>query len=81
MIVAVGNPEEFAKPLDRLWAEGDAIDLTIPDAKLAVTASDPASLESGQQLSGDGKAAVGGATKLAEVKDYVETAEAGCNQS
>ncbi len=74
-IVAVGNPGGFAQPLDQLGHKVTPIDLTIPTPGPAVTASDPASVERGQQLLATAQRAAGGATKLAAVKDYVETAE------
>jgi zinc protease len=73
-IVAVGNPNGFAKPLDTLGHKTTPIDLTMPDAAPALAAADPASLERGKQLLAAAQQAVGGAAKLAAVKDYVETA-------
>lgn len=73
-IVAVGNPAGFVQPLDKLGHPVTPIDLKIPDPTTAA-ASDPASLERGKRLLRAAQEAVGGAAKLAAVKDYVEAAE------
>jgi zinc protease len=73
-IVAVGNPAGFVQPLDKLGRPVTPIDLKIPEAT-AAAASNPASLERGKRLLMAAQEAVGGAAKLAAVKDYVETAE------
>ncbi len=74
-IVAVGNPSGFVQPLDKLGHPVTKIDLTIPEAPATVAASDAASLERGKQLLAAAQEAVGGAAKLAAVKNYVETAD------
>jgi zinc protease len=77
-IVAVGNPKEFGKPLSAL-GEVKMIDLTIPepksDAKPAAAKSDPAAAAQGTALLKRVQQAMGGADKLAAVKDMTESAE------
>ena len=74
-IVAVGNPAGFVQPLDKLGHPVTSIDIKIPEAPAAVAASSAASLDRGKRLLAAAQEAVGGAAKLAAVKDYVETAE------
>ena len=74
-LVAVANSAGFMEGLDKLGHPVTPIDLTIPEAKPAAAPSDPASLEKGKQLLAAAQEAVGGAAKLAAVKDYVETAQ------
>ena len=73
-IVAVGNPKEFGKPLSTL---GDVkeLDLAIPEPKKEVAKADPASLAKGKQLFERAQKALGGAEKLAAVRDYSSSAE------
>ena len=73
-IVAVGNPNGFAQPLDTLGHKVTPIDLTMPEAAPALAVSNLASLLRGKQLLAAAQEAAGGAAKLAAVKDYVETA-------
>jgi zinc protease len=76
-IVAVGNPKEFGKPLSAL-GKVNVLDLTIPEPKSdkAPTAkSDPAAAERGQAMLKRAQQAMGGAEKLAGVKDVTESAE------
>jgi outer membrane lipoprotein-sorting protein len=74
VIVAVGNPKDFDKPLDTL-GKVTPIDLTIPEPKQEPVKTDTESLEKGKQLLQKVQQAVGGADKLAAVKDVVEVAE------
>lgn len=74
-IVAVGNPKDFGKPLEALGKPIVPIDLTIAEAKVEVAKADPASLEKGKALLQRVQKALGGAGKLAGVKDYVQVAE------
>jgi zinc protease len=74
VIVAVGNPKEFAKPLDTLGKVAP-IDLTIPEPKQEKAQVDASTLEKGKQLLQKVQQAVGGAEKLAGVKDSVQVAE------
>ena len=67
-IVSVGNPAAFGKPLDSLGAV-TPIDLTIPEAKSEAAGGNAASLAKGQQLLARVQQAVGGAERLAAVKD------------
>jgi zinc protease len=73
-IVAVGNPKDFAKPLDTL-GKVTPLDLTIPEPKKEETKTNPETLEKGTRLLQKAQQAVGGADKLAGVKDMMETAE------
>jgi hypothetical protein len=74
-VVAVGNPKEFGKPLTTLGAVTD-LDLTIPEPKQALSTSDAGSLAKGKQLLQRAQQAMGGAEKLAAVKDRTYVAEA-----
>jgi zinc protease len=73
-IVAVGNPKEFGKPLSTL-GKVNMIDLTIPEPKSETVKSDAASLEQGRALLKRAQQAMGGADKIAAVKDFTEAAE------
>ena len=73
-IVAVGNPNGFVQPLDKLGHAVTRIDLKMAEAPATAVVS-PASLERGKRLLAAAQEAVAGAAKLAAVKDYVETAE------
>jgi zinc protease len=66
--VAVGNPKDFGTPLASLGMKVQPIDLTIPEPKQAAQ-TDPASLAKGKALLGRVQQALGGADKLAAVKD------------
>jgi zinc protease len=67
--VAVGNPEGFGTPLSALSMKVEPIDLTIPEPKKETAKADPASLEKGKALLQRVQQALGGADKLAAVKD------------
>ncbi|HET9321230.1 MAG TPA: insulinase family protein, partial [Bryobacteraceae bacterium] len=68
--VATGNPQEFGTPLSSLGMKVEPIDLTIPEPKKEAAAqADPASLEKGKALLQRVQQALGGADKLAAVKD------------
>ncbi len=73
-IVAVGNPKEMSKPLSTLGTV-NTIDLAIPEPKRDVAASDAASLARGKALLQNAQQAMGGADKLAAVKDLTATLE------
>ncbi|MBI3278253.1 MAG: insulinase family protein [Acidobacteria bacterium] len=73
-MVSVGNPDEFKVPLTTLGAVKN-IDLTIPQPKQAVSKGDPANLAKGAQILKRAQQAVGGADKLAAVKDVTQVAE------
>jgi zinc protease len=73
-IVAVGNPKEFGKPLNSLGSV-TALDLTIKEPKQETTKSDASSLSHGKELLQRAQQAMGGADKLAAIKDETETAE------
>jgi zinc protease len=68
--VATGNPQEFGTPLSALGMKVEPIDLTIPEPKKQTAAqADPASLEKGKALLQRVQQALGGADKLAAVRD------------
>ena len=73
-IVAVGNPKEFGKPLTAL-GKVNLIDLTIPEPKKEAAKSDPASLGRGRELLARAQQAVGGAAKIAAIKDFTQSRE------
>ena len=78
-IVAVGNPQEFGKPLGTLGLPVASIDLTIPEppgaAKAETPKADAASIERGKKLLERVQQAVGGADKLAAVQDFSQTVD------
>ena len=74
-IVAVGNPQDFEQSLDSLGSPAVAIDLTIAPPKPEAGKSDASTMERGKQLLQAMQQAVGGADKLAAVKDYTEVAD------
>lgn len=67
--VAVGNPQAFGTALATLGMKVEPIDLTIPEPKKEAAKADPASLEKGKMLLQRVQQALGGADKLAAVKD------------
>ena len=69
-IVAVGNPDDFGERLDALGRAVTSIDLTIPEPRAA--AADPEGAAKGKALLARVQQAVGGADRLAAVKDYTE---------
>jgi zinc protease len=73
-IVAVGNPKDFGKPLTSL-GKVIPIDLTIPEPKQATATGDAASLNRGKALLERAQQAMGGADKLAALKDMTRTLE------
>lgn len=72
VIVAVGNPKEFDKPLSSLGMPVSNIDLTIPEPKAVAAKADQQSLARGRQMLDKVVQAMGGANAIAAVKDYVE---------
>ena len=70
---AVGNPDDFGRPLDSLGAPVTTIELTIPQETPEAAKGDAASLEKGKQLLARAQQAVGGAGPLAAVKDYIRS--------
>jgi predicted Zn-dependent peptidase len=73
-IVMVGNPKDLGKPLTALGKVSE-LDLSIPEPKAELAKADPASLARGKQLLQKAQQAMGGADKLAAVKDRTYTAE------
>ncbi|HWB95770.1 MAG TPA: insulinase family protein, partial [Bryobacteraceae bacterium] len=72
-VVAVGKPDEFGKPLTALGLPVKTLDLTIPEPKTAAAApADSQSLGRGKELLARVQRSVGGAEKLAAVKDVRE---------
>jgi predicted Zn-dependent peptidase len=74
-IVAAGNPQSFAQPLEALGGPVNALDLTIPEPKQETAQADEASLAQGKQLLSRAQQAAGGVDKLAAVKDYTEVSD------
>ena len=74
--VAAGNPKDFGTPLAALSLPVHDIDLTIPEAKQEAAQADPASLQKGKDLLQRVQQALGGADKLAAVRDIVYHGEA-----
>lgn len=75
-IVAVGKPEDFGQPLATLGYPVTSIDLSIPEGEPQASAkADATSLERGRQLLRRVQQAVGGADKLAAVRDVMQVAE------
>lgn len=69
-IVAVGNPKDFGTPLAKLGLPVNKLDLTIPEPKKSGPAkADAAGLERGKELLARVQKAMGGADKLASVRD------------
>jgi hypothetical protein len=73
--IVIGNPQVFSTPLEGLNPQVNRIDMTIPEPKPFVTESSDASIAEGKSLLQRAQAAVGGAEKLAAVKDYLIAAE------
>jgi predicted Zn-dependent peptidase len=69
-LVVVGNPISFDEPLDRLGAPVTPIELTLVAPKPAAALADEANRQLGKDLLARAQAVVGGAEKLAAVKDY-----------
>jgi zinc protease len=67
--VLAGNPKDFGTPLTALGIEVQEIDLSIPEPKQEKAVADPASLEKGKSLLQHVQKSLGGADKLAAVKD------------
>ena len=75
--VAAGNPKDFGTPLTTLGLPVRPIDLTIPEPKQEAAKADAASLKKGKELLQRVQQALGGADKLAAVKDLVYKGDAG----
>jgi len=73
-IVAVANPAELNPPLTVL-GEVKTIDLTIPEPKKQLAPASAASLEQGGKLLARTQQALGGADRLAAVRDMTQTVE------
>jgi len=73
--VAVGNPKDFGTPLASLGMKVQPIDLTIPEPKKEAAQANPASLAKGKALLERMQQSLGGADKLAAVKDLQFHAE------
>lgn len=75
LIVAVVNSSLLKTPLSALNLPVNKIDITIPQPKAQQAKADAASLARGKQLLQKLQQSVGGAGKLAAVKDYSHTAQ------
>jgi zinc protease len=73
--VTVGNPKEFGTPLATLGMNVQPIDLTIPEPKPQAAQATPETLAKGKALLQKAQQALGGADKLAAVKDLQFHAE------
>jgi len=69
-VVAVGKRRDFGKPLEHLGMAVAPIDLTIPAPRREPAKGDAASIARGRQMLVALQKAVGGAEKLAGVKDF-----------
>lgn len=74
-LVAVGNPQDFGKPLDALGSTVNPIDLTIPAPKREAAESTAATREKGGQILARAREAAGGTARIEAVTDYTETAD------
>ncbi|MBZ5584155.1 MAG: insulinase family protein, partial [Acidobacteriia bacterium] len=70
-VVVAGNPDAFGQPLSALGQAPRGIDLAIPEASAAP--ANPATLARGKEILARAQQAVGGADKLAAVKDFTRT--------
>jgi zinc protease len=68
-LLAVGNPKDFMDPLSTLGSSVRDLDITIPAPKAQVAEAGAESLAAGNALLQKVQQAVGGADKLAAVKD------------
>ena len=79
-VVAVANPKDFGTPIAELGLKVQPIDLTIPEPPTAKStppaATDPASVAQAEKLLGRVREALGGASKIAAVRDVDYTADA-----
>src|SRR5579883_588811 len=75
VIVAVGNPKDLETPLTAFNGKVAELDLTIPEPKAEVAAGDAASLDRATALLERAAQAMGGADKLAALKDSTQTLE------
>ncbi len=75
-IVAVGKPSDFDQPLSALGRPVTTLDLTIPEPKQEQVKTDTQSLAQGKALLEKAQRAMGGADKLAALRDVVLSASA-----
>ncbi|MGD1069136.1 MAG: pitrilysin family protein [Bryobacteraceae bacterium] len=74
VIVAVGNPKDFGTPLASLGLPVSPVDLTIPEPNKAEAAPvNPATIAEGRALLAKARDAMGGAEKIAAVKDLIQS--------
>jgi zinc protease len=69
VMLAVGDPKDFSTPLSSLGRPVKELDITIPEPKSGSSANDPESQAKGKELLQKVQQAVGGADKLAAIKD------------
>jgi len=72
--VAVGKPEDFSRPLAALGLPVKDIDLTIPEPKAEAAVEDAGSLQKGREALQRIQTALGGAERLASVRDLEQRA-------
>ncbi len=75
IIVAVGNPADFGKPLAETGLPVKKLDLTIPEPKKEQAKRDAGTAAEGQKLMARLQQAVGGADKVAAIKDALLTGQ------
>jgi zinc protease len=73
-VVITANPTMFGEPLEKLGAV-NKLDIAIPEAKPEVIETTDASLAEGKQILLKAQTGVGGADKIAAIKDYSMLAE------
>jgi zinc protease len=67
--IAVGNPQDFGTPLDALGVPVKPLDIAIPPPRPEAAPASKSGLEQGRKLMARAQEAVGGAGRLAAVKD------------
>jgi len=73
VIVAVGNPKDFGTPLTSLGVPVHEIDLTIPEPKADAAPANSETIARGRALLAKVRDAMGGADKIAAIKDVTQT--------
>lgn len=81
VIVATGNPKEFGKPLSSLDQPVSDLDLTIPQPKTRKAPADAGSSARARALLARAADAVGGAVRLAAVKDFSQSSSIQLDQA
>ena len=73
-VVVVGNPKDFGKSLSALGTVKE-LDIELPQPKRETTKADPASIKRGREMLAKVQQAMGGADKLAAIKDSTVVSE------